>query len=994
MSTWADYLAYLNADRESGQEMPQATEGVPALPVPEIKEWPYSRWSLSRAQRSLTDKLRFLERLPAPLRLFREFFGLKALEPHTDEEMERRYPNLKQFETGDEPMVRRPPLEQPTGEGMRLQEGTDEVQDYERDYATMMEDLFQRFLPTWRRGNFRRGYPKAYQQFDPRDVPVEEIQWGPEGTYFPALRHYEPSYGREDEVVLAQEGEENVPPRPWEKGETMGRDPLAWIFGKESARRMEAQGGWREVLKELAPLVLMGGGKPFGRVSLRPRGLVGGPKEMPGVMPPRPKDLPPLTPEEEAALFKKAGAPMPKEEKPFQYSKPISESAAEYQKEQGITPAEIQRIMDKFSAGNDLEPHEAQMILDAEMQKSDPHPEVLKAMGDILKGKKWAKPPPEESLEDFGPHSLEQRIMEQLKITRQEVQETADHHGISDDDYEDWLRNWAKNPESVTPVEPTVPGPEDFAKPAPPEGEPKESFDVSKLGEEDLWKKTPEAPKPHIEQLEEEAANLLQNHLGENYGEEVSHEEALRQIREYGQNSQGEYEDALFRYINKGDWPPSKGSKPPEAAGGVAPTKPPPKGPPPEEGSGDFAEWYKKTYGEEVPSEEEIQRRLKEQGIDEETMGYTPPTEESLKPTKPPPKYGRWIAPGELGPLPPELDPANHAGTEGWYDPRTGKLLPGNKELLKEYSSKTQDLFNQALKEKASAWEKFQKGEITEQQMLDQWQTASGKYWAGKGPPTETEMTIHDIEAMQPQIPPYLRASPPRDLFPYRPPEAGTSEGEPGAGYPPWWLFARGTKAVPPPTSPDVSTAARGTDTVPAMLTPGEAVLNRHAAELFGRDKIRRLNAIGSWVERMRAFAPVASRLWHPAAARGFQKGEEKVPEPPELPPPAWRKYPPEFFDPGAPSRKQAADQLSKLGMDVEAAEGSGVFEFDGKFYVMPTVMGGQRLDDDDIKNLHRQGIYLGGPFDAEDEASIWERDVLGYVGDVGPQPPPEQEGD
>jgi hypothetical protein len=40
--------------------------------------------------------------------------------------------------------------------------------------------------------------------------------------------------------------------------------------------------------------------------------------------------------------------------------------------------------------------------------------------------------------------------------------------------------------------------------------------------------------------------------------------------------------------------------------------------------------------------------------------------------------------------------------------------------------------------------------------------------------------------------------------------------------------------------------AARGTDTVPAMLTPREAVLNRNAAELAGRGKIERLNEAGN----------------------------------------------------------------------------------------------------------------------------------------------------
>jgi hypothetical protein len=39
--------------------------------------------------------------------------------------------------------------------------------------------------------------------------------------------------------------------------------------------------------------------------------------------------------------------------------------------------------------------------------------------------------------------------------------------------------------------------------------------------------------------------------------------------------------------------------------------------------------------------------------------------------------------------------------------------------------------------------------------------------------------------------------------------------------------------------------AQQGTDSVPAMLTPHEAVLNVGAADIFGRDKIRILNAMG-----------------------------------------------------------------------------------------------------------------------------------------------------
>ncbi len=43
---------------------------------------------------------------------------------------------------------------------------------------------------------------------------------------------------------------------------------------------------------------------------------------------------------------------------------------------------------------------------------------------------------------------------------------------------------------------------------------------------------------------------------------------------------------------------------------------------------------------------------------------------------------------------------------------------------------------------------------------------------------------------------------------------------------------------------------SRGTDSVPALLTPHEAVLNRKAADLLGREKIKKLNAKGNAMER------------------------------------------------------------------------------------------------------------------------------------------------
>ena len=52
-----------------------------------------------------------------------------------------------------------------------------------------------------------------------------------------------------------------------------------------------------------------------------------------------------------------------------------------------------------------------------------------------------------------------------------------------------------------------------------------------------------------------------------------------------------------------------------------------------------------------------------------------------------------------------------------------------------------------------------------------------------------------------------------------------------------------GTASVPGKGSGEV-------DKVPAMLAPGEAVLNHHAAEIIGRDKIAAANAIGNHIAK------------------------------------------------------------------------------------------------------------------------------------------------
>ncbi len=74
---------------------------------------------------------------------------------------------------------------------------------------------------------------------------------------------------------------------------------------------------------------------------------------------------------------------------------------------------------------------------------------------------------------------------------------------------------------------------------------------------------------------------------------------------------------------------------------------------------------------------------------------------------------------------------------------------------------------------------------------------------------------------------------------------------------------------------------AKGTDTVDAKLTPREAVLNRNAAELLGRDAIKRLNAHGNMLAKRGV--DLASLPSDPTPGPstenmlGYQKGTEDV---------------------------------------------------------------------------------------------------------------------
>jgi len=53
--------------------------------------------------------------------------------------------------------------------------------------------------------------------------------------------------------------------------------------------------------------------------------------------------------------------------------------------------------------------------------------------------------------------------------------------------------------------------------------------------------------------------------------------------------------------------------------------------------------------------------------------------------------------------------------------------------------------------------------------------------------------------------------------------------------------YLAGSSRLPGKTDPK-----RPKDTIPAMLSPNEAVLNAPAAEMLGRDKIEALNAAGN----------------------------------------------------------------------------------------------------------------------------------------------------
>jgi hypothetical protein len=78
---------------------------------------------------------------------------------------------------------------------------------------------------------------------------------------------------------------------------------------------------------------------------------------------------------------------------------------------------------------------------------------------------------------------------------------------------------------------------------------------------------------------------------------------------------------------------------------------------------------------------------------------------------------------------------------------------------------------------------------------------------------------------------------------------------------------AHGTSMVPGKPTPKGMIGKPQSDTVPAELAPGEAVLNKHAAEMIGRDKIAAANAMGQHMATVQQNEPPTGA---PVAAKGM----------------------------------------------------------------------------------------------------------------------------
>ena len=76
------------------------------------------------------------------------------------------------------------------------------------------------------------------------------------------------------------------------------------------------------------------------------------------------------------------------------------------------------------------------------------------------------------------------------------------------------------------------------------------------------------------------------------------------------------------------------------------------------------------------------------------------------------------------------------------------------------------------------------------------------------------------------------------------------------------------------PAKPVKGMVPHGTDTVPAMLTPDEAVLNKHGADIIGRDKIAAANAIGNHIAKQHEQAQPPAGKSGPAKGMIQAKGK------------------------------------------------------------------------------------------------------------------------
>jgi hypothetical protein len=100
-----------------------------------------------------------------------------------------------------------------------------------------------------------------------------------------------------------------------------------------------------------------------------------------------------------------------------------------------------------------------------------------------------------------------------------------------------------------------------------------------------------------------------------------------------------------------------------------------------------------------------------------------------------------------------------------------------------------------------------------------------------------------------------------------------------------------GMSQVPGQPTPAAQVGTQASDQVPAMLAPNEAVLNEHAADIIGRDKIAAANAIGNHMAKQQrehaAPAPTGAQAraqpGKAAPGKGMPAPKEKAAPAPEM---------------------------------------------------------------------------------------------------------------